>query len=91
MSNLGRPVVNRYKVPGKQWRKWSNAAKGMFNTLYAAMRPSRQWVFMHPKSTIMQKELWETTRWNVAWSAADAVDGQPPITHIVQGGRTIKL
>jgi hypothetical protein len=73
--NMGRPVTNRYAVPKAQWNKWSNAARRMFNRMYHAMRPTRQFVFIHPAAFPTTKEHWDTTRWNVAWEAACHVDG----------------
>lgn len=75
MSNMGRPVSNKHKVPVRQWRKWSNHARRVFNAMYYAMRPTRQFVFIHPKATPVTREQWQTTRWNAAWEAACAADG----------------
>lgn len=76
-SKRSRPVVNKYKVPKAQWDKWSNDARRVFNRLYHEMRPACQWIFVHPKAQILPREQWQTTRWNAAWAAADAVDRQP--------------
>ena len=40
-KNLGRKVGNRHKVPVKQWNKWSNHAKRVFNDVYMALRVSQ--------------------------------------------------
>lgn len=82
-KNIGRPVTNRHKVPLKQWRKWSNHAKKVFNDVMYQMRPKMQWVFLHPDAKAMPKEHWQTTRWNAAWVAACAANGDPPYTKIV--------
>lgn len=74
-ANMGRPVANRFKVPQKLWRKWSNHAKRVFNTVMDNMRPAMQWQFLHPKTTALPKEQWNTTRWNAACVAASAADG----------------
>lgn len=71
---MGRPVVNRFKVPKRQWNKWSSTARRVFNALYHSMRPSMQVFFLHPKATPASRQHWETTRWNAAWEAACTVD-----------------
>lgn len=81
-NNMGRPVINKYGVAKKQWSKWSNAAKRMFNCMYHELRPRMQWVYTHPDTPPLSKAQWETTRWNVAWTAANAVN-RTPFTHIV--------
>lgn len=70
----GRPVVNKFKVPARQWKAWSNDARRVFNHMHHAMRPSRQFVFIHPKAKALPLGQWATTRWNTAWEAACAVD-----------------
>lgn len=72
--NLGQPVKNKHKVPKKQWDKWTNHARRVFNDLFYSLRPSMQFAFLHPAAIAAPKEHWETTRWNVAWIAAEAVN-----------------
>lgn len=79
-NNMGRPVLNKHKVPQKQWDEWSNHARKTFNTMYHSMRPSMQFAFAHPQATPLPKKYWDTTRWNVAWEAA----------HIANGGGSLK-
>lgn len=89
-SNMGRPVGNKYRVPQRQWRKWSNTAKRVFNRMYHEMR--HQWVFLHPAAPVLSREHWKTVRWNAAWTAANVADKLPALTHIVtvdQHGREI--
>lgn len=74
--NVGRPVTNKFGVPKKQWGAWSNHARKVFNHMYYTLRPSRQFSFLHPMADPLPKARWETTRWNVAWEAACAVDGK---------------
>lgn len=78
-KNIGRPVTNRHKVPVKQWRRWSNHAKKVFNDVMQSMRPKMQWAFLHPKAKPMMKEHWQTVRWNAAWEAAHAANGSGPL------------
>jgi hypothetical protein len=74
MSNMGRKVSNKHKVPRKQWDKWSNDARRMFNAMFHAMRPSMQFVYVHPDATPATRAHWNTTRWNAAWFAADIIN-----------------
>ncbi len=74
-ANMGRPVANKHKMPLKMWRKLSNHAKRVFNTVMENMRPSLQWQFLHPRTTAIPKDQWQTTRFNAAVTAAWAADG----------------
>ena len=74
-QNLGQPVKNKHKVPLKQWNKWSNHARRVFNTMMYSLRPAIQHSFLHPDAPVQKKEHWQTTQWNVAWTAAEAVKG----------------
>jgi len=80
-SNMGRPVTNKHKVPHKQWNKWSNRARSMFNRMYHSMRPSMQFAFLYPDALPAPRKHWETTRWNAAWEAASLVDG---VSHVAK-------
>ncbi len=73
--NLGQPVKNKHKVPKKQWNKWSNHARRVFNDMMYSLRPSMQFAFLHPDAIAAPTGHWATTRWNVAWTAAEAVSG----------------
>jgi hypothetical protein len=81
--NMGRPVLNKHKVPLKQWNKWSNLAKKVFNDMMESMRPSMQWAFLHPAAQLMPKEHWGTTRWNASWEAANAANGEGGLRKVV--------
>lgn len=81
-SKMGRPVSNKHKVPQVTWRRWSNEARRIFNYVMHAMRPSCQWIFMHPKAALLAKAEWQTVRWNAAWMAAEGVDRRPHTTEI---------
>lgn len=65
---------NRYKVPLEQWKKWSRSAQTVFNAVYFQMKKQR--IFTHPKASKIPRNQWDTTRWNAAWIAAEAVDGK---------------
>lgn len=66
-------AANKYKVPAKQWRRWSGHARCVFNKVFATM--AQQGLFAHPKALPVPRAHWRTTRWNAAWVAADAADG----------------
>ena len=68
-------MKNINRVPKKQWRKWSKAAKRVFNELYDFMLHNRS-LMLHPKQAAPQHYHWKTTSWNAAWIAADSVDNK---------------
>lgn len=84
--NLGQPVKNKHKVPKKQWDKWTNHARRVFNDMFYSLRPSMQFAFLHPAAIAAPKEHWETTRWNVAWQAASAVNGEGRLAGVKPNG-----
>lgn len=63
---------NRYRVPKRQWRKWSALARSVFNEVYYIMKNNHS-LFLHPKQEQAKKDHWRTTAYNAAWTAADAV------------------
>lgn len=64
-------MKNFYKVPKKQWKKWPELCRRVFNKVYADMA-SCHGIAMHPKTPPMPMKEWNTVAWNVAWIAADA-------------------
>ncbi|NJN35832.1 MAG: hypothetical protein HC794_00775 [Nitrospiraceae bacterium] len=78
--NMGRPVVNRHKVPKRAWNRWTNAGKKTFNGVYDAMRPKMQFAFTHPEQYPIPRSHWETIRWNAAWQAAHSASGEGRFT-----------
>lgn len=62
---------NRYKVPEKQWRKWGELSRAVFNGVFEQMADGRMYV--HPRYPAPAAEQWHTIRWNAAWIAADNV------------------
>ncbi len=64
-------------VPRRMWERWSNQARAVFNTVYA-FATENQWAMLHPQQRPPKSEYWATTCWNMAWIAADAVDGIVP-------------
>lgn len=65
---------NNHKVPLKQWKRWTPAARKVFNETYETMLEN-QGLFLHPKSAAIPQAQWKTTAWNAAWTAADAAVG----------------
>ncbi len=68
---------NVYKVPVKQWKKWSKQAQGVFNRSYHFFI-GNQGLMTHPKTERVLRWRWKTTAWNAAWIAASAVDDVVP-------------
>lgn len=78
MLDKGIDARNRYKVPVKQWRKWSRIARTVFNRVYN-FAINNQSMLLHPGvKVVFTAKHWKTTAWNVAWTAADAVDDSLP-------------
>lgn len=61
---------NTYRVPKKQWMKWSKPQQAMFNQLFFALKD--QYVIKHPEMEKVPDVYWKTIRWNAAWLAASA-------------------
>lgn len=62
---------NIYKVPVRQWRKWSELARLIFNEMFFTLKENQS-VLTHPKTQPISKREWRTQAWNSAWLAADA-------------------
>lgn len=63
---------NKFRVPIRQWRKWSLLARRAFNGVYSAMIES-PWAFQPPSAKVTNGRAWKVTAWNAAWIAADAI------------------
>ena len=66
-------IDNKNRVPKDQWKKWSEPAKAMFNSLYNRSMDNRE-IFTHPMTSMKPVE-WKTIAWNHAWVAADLLMG----------------
>lgn len=66
---LSRAKSNRYKVPKRQWKRWSEAGRMVFNATYSAMTRN-QLLFSHPEAERIPTNRWRTICWNAAWIAA---------------------
>lgn len=83
-QNLGRKVGNPNKVQKKQWAKWSNHARRVFNDVYKSFRHSMQPMLVHPEQPLMSRVMWSTLRWNAAWLAAEAAHGKGYLSNVVE-------
>lgn len=61
---------NINNVPKRQWRKWNQQSRYIFNNVYGQM--AYQHAVKHPQMDNMYDDYWNTIRWNAAWLAADA-------------------
>lgn len=61
---------NIFKMPKKQWKKWNELERKIFNDLNEFML-NNQAIFSHPDAAIVEDECWGTTAWNAAWTAAE--------------------
>lgn len=73
-SRMPAEPKNIAGVPKKKWQTWSPAARAVFNAVFAATSDQR--LIQHPKAPRLPVDQWKTTRWNMAWLAADASDGR---------------
>lgn len=67
-------MVNDHKVPKKQWKKWDDLEKYVFNALYELM--GDQQFYKHYDAGFMHADHWKVVRWNAAWSAAELLREQ---------------
>lgn len=62
---------NRYNVSKRQWKKWTEAGRLIFNDLYSTSYNDQR-IMTHPKTNLPNSE-WSTIAWNHAWLAADYI------------------
>lgn len=65
-------AANAFKVPVKQWRKWPEVARRVFNLHFYELKEN-QAILTHPKTQKVSAKEWRTQAWNSAWLAADSV------------------
>lgn len=73
---------NTHSVTKRQWKKWDEPQRYLFNALYEYME-KYQHLFVHPKTILAPQEYWNTTAHNAAFMAAELVrnkDGQEEST-----------
>lgn len=61
---------NIFGVPNRQWRKWNQQSRFIFNQVYNQME--YQDSVKHPNQIRMASHHWDTIRWNASWLAAEA-------------------
>ncbi len=64
---------NTHSCSKRQWKKWSDLQRHVFNETYEIMKDN-QCLFQHPGNDPVRDEYWKTTCWNAAWTAADSVN-----------------
>jgi len=64
---------NMYRVPPRQWRKWSIVARGTFNKTFTTLRKDIDLYRPKPAAPVSKKDN-TTMAWNCAWLAADCAD-----------------
>lgn len=69
--NVENTIKNVHKVPQKQWKRWNDRQRVIFNHVFSSMLHNQE-MFKHPKQAPMSSEHWKTPCWNAAWTAADA-------------------
>lgn len=65
-------IENMHKVDKKQWTRWNEQSKNLFNGLYEYMG-NNQYLFNHPHTIQIPNEYWNTTAWNAAYMAAELI------------------
>lgn len=60
MSDIGRPVINKYGVKTNVWVKWSNERKSIYNTIMYELRPNMQGAFVPMYARLQKRSDWET-------------------------------
>lgn len=61
---------NLYGVSKRQWKKWNEQERKLFNDLFSSMM-FEQRIFLHPEAVARSDKHWKTTAWNAAYLAAD--------------------
>ena len=62
---------NIHNVPTKQWKKWNETSRKLFNSLYTTFAENQK-IITHPETQEIPEIEWNTVAWNAAWLAADA-------------------
>ena len=61
---------NLYGVSKRQWNKWNDNQKFVFNSLYKMMKDNQS-LFKHPEGPLINHGQWKTVAWNASFMAAD--------------------
>lgn len=78
-------MMNEHKVPQKQWRKWGDLARAVFNGTFADILRIGQTCFLHPDTIRrgLSPEEFSAIAWNAAWIAAEQTQNPGDITEQV--------
>lgn len=60
---------NPHRVSKKEWAKWGQLARGVFNGLYEEMTEFQN-LFVHPEAFEIDESEWKPIAWNAAFIAA---------------------
>jgi hypothetical protein len=87
---MAKTVENPFKVPVRQWRKWDDTVRNVFNRVYDFMLNNRSLV-VHPEAPKSTPEQWKTIAWNAAWIAAGAAKDEMPKSIVTINHRGIEM
>ena len=73
MPYTSTQVHNAHSVPAKQWVKWSDFQRSMFNGLYDFLLGNQRIINASPSFEQLPFEQWRVIAWNAAWSATSYV------------------
>lgn len=71
-------VRNTHKVSRKQWRKWDQQQKALFNGVYEDIKRVGPDLFLHTVTAQrhISDEEFDVLAWNAAWTAAHVLNGE---------------
>ncbi len=72
---MAKKITNKHRVRKSVWERWSEQARGVFNEMMARTGGNNQKFYLHPKVKPVADAYWTTTCWNMAWEAAEIVNG----------------
>lgn len=64
---------NSYRVQKRQWRKWNDNARNVFNTLFGTMVRDQLTYNAMPNAEVIGTRAWRVIAWNAAFIAACSV------------------
>jgi len=71
MSNMGRPVTNKYNVPRSTWAQWPNSARAAFAAVHDSVRPSTLTKLLPPSFALPTRNGLITLRYALAYATAE--------------------
>lgn len=82
-------ITNRFKVAQRQWRKWTEQERFVFNELFGSTVKNQK-ILSHPQMEKISAAMWRTLCWNFAWLASTAARDFRKSEPILPAGMTIK-